>query len=157
MFQSFLFTVLTDYILFLFFSFFWNADDWLFARVKEKIEITNGKGQILLARIQHGHLLVCKVSLMWNIVVENADDHSPQKGPLGMQSTFPPSAFRMWVRVMLATKEFPFLDLHDLVVVWLTSVRKTLSQEGSLFCVCVCVCVSSFLWRFSWCHNDEIF
>lgn len=69
--------------------------------------------------------------------MENADDRSPQEGPLGMQSTFPPSAFRMWVRVMLATKEFPFLDLPDLVVVWLTSVRKTLSQEGSLLCVCV--------------------
>lgn len=65
-------------------------------------------------------LAAAHVSLMLNIIVENADDNGPQKGPVGIESTFPASAFRMWVRVMLATKEFTFLDLDDRVVTWLT-------------------------------------
>lgn len=86
----------------------------------------NSVGQACKWDGHHWHLLMCLASLMLNIIVENADDNGPQKGPVGIKSTFPPSVFRMWVSAMLAIKEFRFLDLHDLVVMWLTSVQNRL-------------------------------
>lgn len=71
------------------------------------------------------------VSLMLNIIGENADDNGPQKGPVGMRSIFPPSAVRMWVRVM-PIKEFRFLDLHELHVGDVVDLGPKSRKAGTL-------------------------